>query len=74
MMWRLNFFVLFCCLALRNSYVLYYICPMHTLFTLIIYGILGVAPKARPCRCPPSPPPLPPSADSPHHIPTCRPS
>lgn len=28
MMWRLNFLVLFCCLALNNSYMLYYICPM----------------------------------------------
>lgn len=41
MMWRLNFFVFFACAALRNSYVLYYICPMHTLFTLMIYGALG---------------------------------
>jgi len=37
MMWRLNFFVLFVCIALRNDYVLYYICPMHTLFTLFVY-------------------------------------
>lgn len=28
MMWRLNFFVFFCCAVLSNSYVLYYICPM----------------------------------------------
>ncbi|KDO72001.1 hypothetical protein CISIN_1g011439mg [Citrus sinensis] len=34
MMWRLNFLVLFCCIVLNNSYMLYYICPMHTLFTL----------------------------------------
>jgi hypothetical protein len=25
---RLNFFVFFVCLVLRNDYVLYYICPM----------------------------------------------
>ena len=37
MMWRLNFFVFFACLVLRNDYVLYYICPMHTLFTLFVY-------------------------------------
>ena len=38
MMWRLNFLVIFCCLALNNSYMLYYICPMHTLFTVMVYG------------------------------------
>ncbi|KAK3277158.1 hypothetical protein CYMTET_14815 [Cymbomonas tetramitiformis] len=42
MMWRLNFLVLFCCVILDNSYVLYYICPMHTIFTLFIYGALGI--------------------------------
>mmetsp|Transcript_42466 Transcript_42466/g.51507 ORF Transcript_42466/g.51507 Transcript_42466/m.51507 type:complete len:515 (-) Transcript_42466:445-1989(-) len=42
MMWRLNFFVLFACITLNNSYVLYYICPMHTIFTLFIYAALGI--------------------------------
>ncbi|KAM7500639.1 hypothetical protein LguiA_025053 [Lonicera macranthoides] len=42
MMWRLNFFVAFCCIVLNNDYMLYYICPMHTLFTLMVYGILGI--------------------------------
>jgi len=42
MMWRLNFFVVFCCIVLNNSYMLYYICPMHTLFTLMVYGALGI--------------------------------
>ena len=41
-MWRLNFFVAFCCIVLNNDYVLYYICPMHTLFTLMVYGALGI--------------------------------
>eukprot|EP00850_Spirogloea_muscicola_P021617 SM000256S08671 [mRNA] locus=s256:156174:160732:+ [translate_table: standard] len=45
MMWRLNFLVLFCCLALNNDYMLYYICPMHTLFTLMVYGLLAVGHK-----------------------------
>ncbi|XP_041000219.1 protein REDUCED WALL ACETYLATION 2-like isoform X2 [Juglans microcarpa x Juglans regia] len=42
MMWRLNFLVLFACIVLNNSYMLYYICPMHTLFTLMVYGALGI--------------------------------
>ncbi|XP_011007502.1 PREDICTED: CAS1 domain-containing protein 1-like isoform X1 [Populus euphratica] len=42
MMWRLNFFVAFCCIILSNDYMLYYICPMHTLFTLMVYGALGI--------------------------------
>ena len=42
MLWRLNFFVFFACCALNNSYVLYYICPMHTLFTVVIYAALAV--------------------------------
>ncbi|PIN10602.1 O-acetyltransferase [Handroanthus impetiginosus] len=42
MMWRLNFLVLFCCIVLNNNYTLYYICPMHTLFTLMVYGALGI--------------------------------
>ncbi|XP_009760851.1 protein REDUCED WALL ACETYLATION 3-like isoform X1 [Nicotiana sylvestris] len=42
MMWRLNFFVIFCCVVLNNDYMLYYICPMHTLFTLMVYGALGI--------------------------------
>ncbi|WCJ27347.1 O-acetyltransferase family protein [Euphorbia peplus] len=42
MMWRLNFFVAFCCFVLNNDYMLYYICPMHTLFTVMVYGTLGI--------------------------------
>ncbi|KAL5700332.1 N-acetylneuraminate 7-O(or 9-O)-acetyltransferase [Ranunculus cassubicifolius] len=42
MMWRLNFLVAFVCIVLNNNYMLYYICPMHTLFTLMVYGALGI--------------------------------
>ncbi|XP_058083967.1 protein REDUCED WALL ACETYLATION 3-like [Magnolia sinica] len=42
MMWRLNFLVTFSCIVLNNDYMLYYICPMHTLFTLMVYGALGI--------------------------------
>ncbi|XP_020101332.1 protein REDUCED WALL ACETYLATION 1-like isoform X2 [Ananas comosus] len=42
MMWRLNFFVAFCCIALDNHYMFYYICPMHTFFTLMVYCALGL--------------------------------
>jgi hypothetical protein len=44
MMWRLNFLVFFACAALGNSYMLYYICPMHTLYTVFVYGSLALAP------------------------------
>lgn len=43
MMWRLNFLVFFCCIVLNNSYMLYYICPMHTIFTILVYASLGLA-------------------------------
>ncbi|KAH7351584.1 hypothetical protein KP509_19G004200 [Ceratopteris richardii] len=42
MMWRLNCLVLFCCILLHNDYMLYYICPMHTLFTVMVYIALGI--------------------------------
>lgn len=42
MMWRLNFLVFFACIVLNNDYMLYYICPMHTLFTLMVYGCLAI--------------------------------
>lgn len=38
MMWRLNFLVFFVCLVLNNSYMLYYIAPMHTIFTILVYA------------------------------------
>lgn len=46
MMWRLNFLVIFCCVVLQNSYMLYYICPMHTIYTVFVYAALAVAPAS----------------------------
>jgi N-acetylneuraminate 9-O-acetyltransferase len=43
MMWRINFLVFFCCIVLQNSYMLYYICPMHTIYTVAVYAALGIA-------------------------------
>lgn len=40
MLWRLNFFVILMCLVMRNSYVLYYICPLHTFYSILIYFVL----------------------------------
>ena len=37
MMWRLNFFVFFVCATLKNEYMLYYICAMHTFFTWLVF-------------------------------------
>lgn len=45
MMWRLNFLVTVICLALGNSLMLYYICPMHTLWTIAVYAVLGLGSK-----------------------------
>ena len=44
-LWRLNFLAAACCIVFRNSYMLYYICPMHTLFTLAVYAALAIAPS-----------------------------
>ena len=42
MMWRLNFLVFWVCIFLGNTWMLYYICPMHTLFTVFVYITLAV--------------------------------
>ena len=45
MMWRLNFLVTVTCVVLDNSYMLYYICPMHTIFTVFVYACLALGAK-----------------------------
>eukprot|EP01082_Thalassiosira_pseudonana_P004669 g4517.t1 g4517 contig15:1189792-1191316(-) len=42
MLWRLNFLVLFLCLTHGNPYILYYICPLHTYFFLMVYAVMYV--------------------------------
>lgn len=36
MMWRLNFLVIFLCMAMNNHYILYYIVPLHTYYFLTV--------------------------------------
>jgi hypothetical protein len=45
MQWRLNFMVLWVCAILNNEYMLYYICMLHTTFTVMIYACLGIMSK-----------------------------
>jgi hypothetical protein len=45
MLFRLNFLVVFFCLTLDTDYVLYYICPMHTLWFLSVWITMAVKPS-----------------------------
>ena len=40
MMWRLNFAVLLLMWTHGNTYILYYICPMHTFYFLMVYATM----------------------------------
>jgi len=42
MLWRINFLPCACCILLGNSYMLYYVCPLHTLFSVFVFVILYV--------------------------------
>lgn len=42
MLWRLNFLVFFLCLVHGNSYILYYICPLHTYFFFMVYVVMRI--------------------------------
>eukprot|EP00929_Paragymnodinium_shiwhaense_P121800 TRINITY_DN9417_c0_g1_i1.p1 TRINITY_DN9417_c0_g1~~TRINITY_DN9417_c0_g1_i1.p1 ORF type:complete len:587 (+),score=105.46 TRINITY_DN9417_c0_g1_i1:111-1871(+) len=42
MLFRLNFLGALACLALANEYLLYYICGMHTLFTVFVLAALYI--------------------------------
>ena len=45
MMWRLNFVVSLLCMSLGNEYILYYICPLHTFYFVLVYVTMRVAPN-----------------------------
>jgi hypothetical protein len=42
MLWRLNFLVLFLCLTQGTTYILYYICILHTYFFLMVYATMRI--------------------------------
>lgn len=42
MMWRLNFFVFLLCVILDNTYILYYICPLHTFYFLTTFVVMRI--------------------------------
>jgi hypothetical protein len=42
MMWRLNFSVLLLMWTHGNTYILYYICPLHTFYFLMVYATMYV--------------------------------
>ena len=42
MLWRLNFLVFFLCLVHGNTYILYYICPLHTYFFGMVYIVMYI--------------------------------
>ncbi|KNH04227.1 O-acetyltransferase-like protein [Perkinsela sp. CCAP 1560/4] len=41
-LWRINFFPICLCLTLRNQWMLYYICALHSVFTVLVYLTLVV--------------------------------
>lgn len=43
MLWRLNFLVIFLCLTQGTTYILYYICPLHTYFFFMVYVAMRIA-------------------------------
>lgn len=42
MLWRLNFLVVFLCLSQGTTYILYYICLLHTYFFLMVYVTMKI--------------------------------
>ena len=42
MFWRLNFLVFWLMMVHGNTYILYYICPLHTFFFLTVFFALRI--------------------------------
>ena len=45
MLWRLNFLVLFLCLTQGTTFILYYICLLHTYYFFMVYVIMRIGSK-----------------------------
>lgn len=45
MLWRLNFLVTLLCMSQANTYILYYICPLHTFYFFLVYATMRVLPQ-----------------------------
>jgi N-acetylneuraminate 9-O-acetyltransferase len=43
MLWRLNFLVVFLCLTQGTTYILYYICMLHTYYFLVVYATMRIS-------------------------------
>ena len=46
MLWRLNFLVIMLMLTMNNTYILYYICPLHTFFFGMVYVTMRIGRSA----------------------------
>ena len=42
MLWRLNFLVLFLCLTQGTTFILYYICLLHTYYFFMVYAVMRI--------------------------------
>mmetsp|Transcript_26366 Transcript_26366/g.72453 ORF Transcript_26366/g.72453 Transcript_26366/m.72453 type:complete len:1010 (-) Transcript_26366:383-3412(-) len=45
MLWRLNFLVLFLCLTQGTTFILYYICLLHTYYFFMVYVVMRIGNK-----------------------------
>lgn len=45
MLWRLNFLVILLCMSLNNTYILYYICPLHTFYFFVVFITMRIFPQ-----------------------------